>query len=365
MNMNMSTSISTIELLKKLCNSFGPTGAEEGVAALIKEEIADICPEARCDKMGNLIAVMGFGDVNASDRKRIMVSAHMDEVGFMITEIRSSGYLGIDTVGGINSAVLAGRKVTVRTKDGELIAGVIPSKAIHHKDKDDRLKPLSAEKLYIDIGAKDDEEAARYVRIGDFATFDSEFYTFGENGGMLKAKAIDDRMGCAALIETMRALKKNPPVGNIDACFCFTVREEIGRSGAKAAAYALRPHLSLVLETTAVADIADVEPARRVADVGEGVVISVMDRSTIYNKDTVRAAFEIAKKTGVKAQVKRYVSGGNDAGTIHRVAEGINVLAMSVPTRYLHSAACVASLEDYEAQKRLTEEIIRNYTSII
>ena len=357
--------MSSIELLKRVCNVFGPTGAEEGVAALIKEEIGDVCPEARLDKMGNLIAVMRFGDLSAPDRKRIMISAHMDEVGFMITDVRSNGYLGFDTVGGINTAVMAGRKVTVRTKNGDFISGVIASKAIHHKDKDDRLKALSAEKLYIDIGAKDGDEAAEYVRIGDFATFDSEFYTFGEGNGMLKARAIDDRMGCAAMIETMRSLKKQPPKGNIDACFCFTVREEIGRSGAKAAAYALRPHLSLVLETTAIADIADTEAARRVADVGGGVVISLMDRSTIYDRDTVRNALAIAEKTGVKAQVKRYVAGGNDAGTIHRVGEGVKVLAMSVPTRYLHSAACVASLADYESQKALTEQIIREHSSII
>ena len=182
---------------------------------------------------------------------------------------------------------------------------------------------------------------------------------------MLKARAIDDRMGCVAMIETMRSLKSEPPKGNIDVCFCFTVREEIGRSGAKAAAYALRPHLSLVLETTAIADIADTEAARRVADVGGGVVISLMDRSTIYDRDTVRAALAIAEKTGVKAQVKRYVAGGNDAGTIHRVGEGVKVLAMSVPTRYLHSAACVASLADYESQKALTEQIIREHSTII
>ena len=354
--------MSSVELLKRLCDAFGPTGAEEAVAALIKKEIEDVCPTARLDKMGNLIAVMRFGDVSAPDRKRVMISAHMDEVGFMITDVRSSGYLSFGTVGGINTAVMAGRKVTVRTRDGEYISGVIASKAIHHKEKDERLKALSAEKLYIDIGAKDGEEAEKYVRVGDFATFDSEFYTFGE--GMVKGRAIDDRMGCAAMIETMRSLKNNPPEGNIDACFCFTVREEIGRSGAKAAAYALRPHLSLVLETTAVGDIADTEPARRVADVGGGVVISLMDRSTIYDKDVVNAAFEIAGQNDIKVQVKRYVSGGNDAGTIHRVAEGVKVLAMSVPTRYLHSAACVASLADYESQKKLTEQIIRDFKSI-
>ena len=350
--------------LSELCDLFGPSGFEYEVADYIENKIKNICDKYVKDRMGNLICLIRTGDTNAEDRQRVMISAHMDEVGVMITEISDDGLLRFDTVGGINVSVLEGRKLTLASEKGKL-CGMVMSKAIHHIDRKDRDKANKIEKLYIDIGAKDGEEAAEYVRIGDFATFDSEFYTFGEGGGMLKARAIDDRMGCVAMIETMRSLRNDPPKGNLDACFCFTVREEIGRSGAKAAAYALRPQLSLVLETTAIADIADTEAARRVADVGGGVVISLMDRSTIYDRDTVRAALAIAEKTGVKAQVKRYVAGGNDAGTIHRVGEGVKVLAMSVPTRYLHSAACVASLADYESQKALTEQILRNYNSII
>ena len=346
-----------VRLIEKLCQSFGPSGCESDVAAVIRDEIANITDEIRLDRMGNLIARMRFGDLGANNRARIMVSAHMDEVGFMINEIRSGGYLGIGTVGGISDSVLAGRRVTVRTQNGD-ISGVIASKAIHHKDKKERKRSVLCEKLYIDIGARDKEEAEELVRIGDMAVFDSEFYTFGD--GFVKAKALDDRMGCAAMIEAMRALGQKQIQWDMDVYFCFTVREEIGLSGAQTAAYGIRPDAAVVLETTAIADILDVAPSGRVADVGGGVAISVMDRSTIYDKRLLNRALEIADRNGIKAQLKRYVSGGNDAGHIHKVADGARVLAISVPTRYLHSPACVANLSDYEAQKGLLAALIEN-----
>ena len=349
--------MNSFELIKRLCQAFGPTGCEDAVAELVRGEIADVCPDAFTDRMGNVIARMRFGNTSVSSRMKIMVSAHMDEVGFMITEIKSNGYLGIDTVGGISESVLAGRRVSVLSKQGP-INGVIASKAIHHKERKDRNKTTPIDKLYIDIGARDEDEAKQYVDVGDFATFESEFYEFGD--GFLKGKALDDRMGCAAMIEVMHRLYEQPPTHDVDVYFCFTVREEIGLSGAKAAAYRIRPNVAIVLETTAIADIADTPAEKKVADAGGGAAISVMDRATMYNRDLVNYALDLAKANGIKAQVKRYVSGGNDAGTIHKTADGIKTLAISVPTRYLHSPACVAKLEDYTSVGKLCEQIIRD-----
>ena len=344
-------------LIKRLCDLPGPSGREEAVADQIKQEIAPFGADSITDRMGNVIAVMRFSADNGKPRKRIMISAHMDEVGFMITELRGDGTLGISNVGGISDAVLSGRRVKLMSKKG-LINGVIASKAIHLKEKEERAKAPHADKLYIDIGAKDADESAEYAFVGAYAVFDSEYYEFGED--LVKAKALDDRMGCAAMIEMMESLSKDPPKQNLDVCFCFTVREEIGLSGAKAAAYRLRPDLAIVLETTAIADLPDVAPKERVGDVGSGVVVSVMDRSTIYPKEVITAALDVAKREGIAAQVKRYVSGGNDAGTIHKVADGIKTLALSVPTRYLHSPACVASMKDYNSQKQLCEALVRS-----
>lgn len=343
-----------LSLIERLCAAFGPSGREEAVAEQIKKEIAGTGAECITDRMGNLLAVMRASGTDAA-KKRIMVCAHMDEVGFMITEICENGYLRFDSVGGITDAVLSGRRIKLLGKQG-LINGIIASKAIHQKEKDERDKPPHIDKLYIDIGARSAEEAKKHAFVGCFATFDSEFYPFGKD--MVKAKALDDRMGCAAMIEIMHSLADSP-LRDADVAFCFTVREEIGLSGARAAAYRIRPDYAIVLETTAVADLADVAPKERVADVGEGVVVSVMDRSTIYPQELVTLALDVAREQNIKAQVKRYVSGGNDAGNIHKTAEGIKTVALSVPTRYLHSPACVASMEDYNSQKQLCLALIR------
>ena len=350
-----------IELLRELCLAFGPTGCEDEVADLIIARIKDSAQEIRRDLMGNVIAKMSFG--NGDVRKKIMLCAHMDEVGFMVNEIGEDGSIRFANVGGIDPSVLAGRKVTLGDERAESrIAGVIASKAIHHKDKDERGVPVKVKNLYIDIGAKDREECEKYVSIGTFGTFDSEFITFGKDGRTLKSKAIDDRMGCAVMIEIIDSLAENAPDLNLDVYFCFTVREEIGLSGAKTAAEKIAPDYAIVLETTAVGDIADAPEARRVSKLGDGGTLSLMDRSTIYNKELVAFALDVAKKNEIPAQVKKYVSGGNDAGNIHKTGVGVKALALSVPTRYLHSPSCVASLDDYESVIKLTEAMIRNFS---
>lgn len=343
------------QLLRDLSLAFGPTGCEDEVAKLIESKISPLADNVKLDRMGNVVARMTFG--NGS--KKLMVSAHMDEVGFMVTEICEDGYLRFDTVGGINGSVLAGRRISLEGK----VNGLIASKAIHHKSKEDREKVLSAEKLYIDIGASSKEEAQNYAEIGSFATFDSEFVLFGTNERRVKSKALDDRMGCAAMIEVMESLAKDRPNVDLDVYFCFTVREEIGLSGALTAANTISPDFALVLETTAIGDIADTSPEARVADVGSGGVISLMDRSTIYDRAFVEFLLKTAKENDIKAQIKRYVSGGNDAGSIHKTGVGVRTAALSVPTRYLHSPACVASLDDYESLRDLCEAAIRNFDS--
>ncbi len=349
--------MNSLLLIGELCDISGASGDEWRVADYIQSKIQPFCADIERDKMGNIIAKMSFGDPCSDNRRRIMVSAHMDEVGFMINELRSDGTLGFDTVGGISESVMAGRRVRVLGENGTL-AGVIASKAIHHKDKKERQKCTSVDELYIDIGAKDKEQAEKYVLIGDFAVFDSPAYEFGN--GLIKAKALDDRMGCAAAIEMLERFAKCPPSNNIDVYFCFTVREEIGLSGARTAAYRIRPDIAIVLETTAVADIADVPAHKRVATLGEGVCVSFMDRSTLYDRELFALAMTLSSEKSIPAQVKRYVSGGNDAGSIHKTAAGVRALALSVPTRYLHSPACVAMLSDYEAQRDLCAEILEN-----
>ena len=347
-----------IERLRALSLLFGPSGFERAVTDFIEGEIKNICDSYVRDRMGNIIALICTGDADAPDRQRIMLSAHTDEVGFMITEVCDDGLLRFDTVGGINVSVLEGRCVSVGDERG-IVQGLVASKAIHHIDRADRDKPNKIEKLYIDIGARDKEEAERYVRVGSFGTFRSEFYLFGENFEYMKGKALDDRMGCEALLQVMERVYSDRPCGDKDIYFCFTVREEIGLSGAKVAASKIKPHIAIVLESTAIADLPEVDPARRVADVGRGGALSLADRATIYDRELIDKALYIGKEKGIDVQVKRYVSGGNDAGSIHKTGVGVRALALSVPTRYLHSPSCVCALSDFRAVRALTEELVR------
>ena len=347
----------SVSLIQRLSLAFGPSGCEDNVKEIIKELVQPYCDEMITDRLGNLICKMPLGDKEAPDRAKIMIAAHTDEVGFMIDGIRSDGMLTFGCVGGIDPSVLAGRKVYVGNEK-ELLRGVICSKAIHHTEKDEREKPTSVDKLYIDLGFTSREEAQERIDIGDFGTFDSEFYRLGKDGCMIKGKALDDRMGCAAMIEIMKELSEQSPDVNADVYFCFTVREEIGYSGAAAAASRVKPDIAVVLESTAIGDIPETEAHKRVADVGGGVVVSVADRATIYDRETVDRVMNLASESGVRAQIKRYVSGGNDAGKIHKTIDGIKVLALSVPTRYLHSPSCVAALDDYVAARELAKNIV-------
>ncbi len=344
------------ELIRTLCAAFGPTGCEAPVREVILSRVRPLADSIVRDSMGNLICLCRFGA--GEDRQRIMISAHMDEVGMMVTEITEEGYCRFETVGGISIPVLEGRRVTLGDEVNRL-SGVIASKAIHHKKKADRNKPTAMDKLYIDIGASHREEAERYVSVGTMATFDSETYRFGEDGMQIKAKALDDRLGCAVMILTMEALRKNPPEGDVDLYFCFTVREEIGLSGAKVVANRLQPDAALVLECTAVSDLSDVPEHRRVAIQGQGGALSLMDRSTFYDRSFVDFALETAKSQAIPVQVKKFVSGGNDAGSIHQSGRGVKTLALSIPTRYLHSAASVANLNDFRNTTALCEALLR------
>ncbi len=335
-----------IELLAHLSTCFGPTSCEGEVARAIEEELADLPLALQKDAMGNLTAHLQ----GPEGAPRVMLSAHMDEVGFMVTEIDEDGFLRFENLGGIDPRVLCGRNVLIGDEQ-KRVPGVIAAKGIHLQDKDERKKLPGADELYIDVGAKDRADAEALVSLGDFGVFDTPFATFGKDGAYIRGKALDDRLGCALLVELARALVRDPVP--LDVWLCFTVREEIGRSGALVTANRVRPDVAIVLETTAIADIAEVKPSRRVASVGEGGVLSLVDRSTVYDRGLVDLALGCAKRHNIPVQIKRYVSGGNDAAHIQKSGVGVRCLALSAATRYLHAPVSVAARADYEAMRAL------------
>ncbi|MBO7376947.1 MAG: hypothetical protein J6V01_07595, partial [Clostridia bacterium] len=339
-----------IKLLKRLCEISGPTGSEERVREKIERRLRASGFEPQGDRCGNLILkIPGSGDgYDAENPVRVMVSAHMDEVGVIINDITGEGYLKFACLGGIDPRVLCGRTVVISGKDGD-VKGVISAKAVHHLSRDERSKTTQLSSMYIDIGAASADDAKKYVSVGDSGTFDSEFILFGENDAYIKSKAIDDRLGCAVIILTAEKLMREKTELPFDLYCCFTVREEIGKTGARMVASAIDPDHAVILESTAIGDLPDVDQNCRVASVGSGGVISLLDRLTIYDRDMVDGCLRIAGDAGIPVQVKKYVSGGNDAGSVHKTGPGVRCLAISAPVRYLHASCSVAAVSDYRA----------------
>ncbi len=210
---------------------------------------------------------------------------------------------------------------------------------------EEKTKIPDKDSLFIDIGATSKKDAEQYVEVGDTAVFDSDWVEFGDN--KIKAKALDDRAGCAIAIEL---IKSDLP---FDAWFSFSVQEEVGLRGAKAAAYNVNPDFAIALETTTACDIADTPEHSTVCCLNKGAVVSFMDSSTIYEKSLFDCAFEVAKEKSAKIQVKRGTTGGNDAGAIHLTRDGVRTLTLSVPCRYLHSAECVIDKRDVKSVKTI------------
>ena len=338
-----------IELLEKLCQAFGPTSCEYDVADVICKQLEGKYDEHTVDFIGDhVFRIKGKTD------KKLMLSAHMDEVGLMISGIDEHGYLHFQPVGGFDVKVLCGRKLFVGHYGKEKISGLIASKAIHQQSAEERGKATPIDKMYIDIGATSKEDAEKYVEVGDYAVFDSDFVKFGD--GMIKGKAVDDRLGCAILCDVIDYIHENKIVPDFDLYFCFTVREEVGRSGALVTANRIRPDMALVLEATAVGDIADTPDHKRVADTGKGPTVSFMDNGTAYLPEMVDFAMGLGEKHNIPCQLKRYVSGGNDAGHIHKSSGGVKTIAVSCPTRYIHSASCVFNSADYDSMYRLARQ---------
>lgn len=321
-----------IELLKQLCLLNGISGREQSVADTIEQLISPYCSCYR-DNLGNLIAEKK-GKNRA--KHKLMISAHMDEVGMIVTDITAEGMLRFSTVGGVDPRVIIGRSVTV----GNGIPGVIGTKAVHMQTAEERGSAVKSDKLYIDIGALDQEEAEKAVRRGDSISFQSEFICFGD--GFIKGKAIDDRFGCALMIEMIRSELA------YDTTFAFCTQEEIGLRGAKVAAHSVNPDIAIVCEATTAADVAGVSGEKKVCTLGKGAVVTFMDKRTVYDQTLYRLAFDLAAEKGIPCQTKTMVAGGNDAGVIHTSRGGVRTLAVSIPCRYLHSPSCVIKREDMD-----------------
>ena len=335
-----------VEILKRLTEARGVTGNENDVRQIIIELTSQLDDEVFVDKIGNVIVKKKGkqGQVN----KKIMLDAHMDEVGFIISSISDNGMLKFRLVGSIDPRILVSKRVLIGKN---AVPGVIGIKAIHLQEPDERNNAVQQKQMYIDIGVKSKDEAEKVVKLGDYAAFDSRFIFFGDN--KVKAKSLDDRVGCGVLIELLKDSY------DCDIYACFSVQEEIGMRGSEVAAYHVNPDLALIVEGTTCADIPDVPEHIQTTRLGMGPAISFMDHSSIANKNIYNGLIKTAKDHSIPFQIKENVSGSNDAGSIHKSGEGIATVVISVPCRYIHSPASVMDLEDYNNTILLMKEFLK------
>lgn len=327
-------------LVKELCNLPGPSSFEDAVRKFIREKVS--ADEIYTDSMGNLICH------KKGNGKKVMVCAHMDEVGFIITEITDKGFLKFSTLGGIETAVMCSKKVLIGENK---VPGIISAKAIHLQKRSEELVPLKHSDMCIDIGANDKDKAKELVSLGDYAVFDGKYTEFGDN--LVKSKALDDRVGCAVLMELMKEEYDH------DMYFVFTVQEEVGVRGATTAAYRIKPDIALVLEGTTCSDVYKSKPHNQVTNLGGGAVMTAMDGAAISDKNYFDYITDIAKKNNISLQLKRTTRGGTDARAIQQSGVGVKTAVLAVPCRYLHSPVSVMNKNDIESVYKLAKAVLQ------
>lgn len=323
-----------VNTLKTLCALPGVSSFEDEVRSYIRARVEPYADSIRVDAMGNLIV---FKKGEKSTGNRLMLCAHMDEVGLMVRSVTEDGYLKFSCVGGIDRRVLLGKAVVLGPGK---VPGIIGLKAIHMTTPEERRNVPKLEDYYIDIGATDREEALKLVSEGDCGVFAGDVVEFGR--GMLKAKAIDDRVGCAVLV---KLLEEPLPM---DCTFVFTVQEEVGTRGAFGAAFSVTPEIALVIEGTTAADNPALDERCQVCWPGRGPVLSWMDGGAIYDRALFELLRDLAEKNGIPWQMKHYLAGGTDASAIQKTKAGVRVTGISAAVRYLHAPSSVASISDME-----------------
>jgi endoglucanase len=343
-------SLKLIEVLKKLSNTNGVTGREDHVRNLLKEFLKPSVNEIKEDKLGNLIAFKK----GKKDYPTVMIAAHMDEVGLMIKNIKKKGFLQFTKIGGLDDRIILAQKVIVHTDKGP-ISGVVGSKPIHIQNEEEKKKAIDANKLFIDVGANDKEEAVKMgVQVGDVVSFDTKFSQMATK--VVLGKAFDNRVGCTVMIETMKRLKK------ID-CNVYavgTIQEEVGLRGATIAAFQIKPDLGIALDVSVSGDTPGVIEGEAPAKMGKGPVITVADAGLISHPRVLRLIVDSAKQEKIEYQLETGIRGSTDAARIALSREGVPCGVISVPARYIHSPAAVVNLDDIVNAVELVVSTINN-----
>jgi endoglucanase len=332
------------ETLEKLSNATGVAGREEEVRNLMKKFLKPYVDEVKEDKLGNVIGIKR-GEKNAP---KVMLAAHMDEIGLLIKTISKEGFLQFAKIGGIDDRILLAQNVIVYTEKGP-IHGIIGSKPPHIQKEEERKKVPTFDELFIDIGAESQEEAKKMgVRIGDPVVFDIKFVRTWKN--IVIGKAFDDRVGCAVMIEAMKLLEKTK-------CTVYavgTVQEEVGLRGATTAAFGIYPDVGIALDVTIAGDVPGVKEVEAPIKLRKGPSLTVADYGLITHPKVLRLLVDAAEENKIPYQLETGLPGSTDAARISLTREGVPSGVISIPTRYIHGPSALLSLEDAENAAKLT-----------
>jgi len=343
----------SLDLMKRMMEAFGPSGFEREVNALCKEYMEPYADEVMVDKLGTVT----FVAKGESERPRLLLAGHTDEIGFIVSSISKEGYLTFNALGGWWSQVLLGQRVLIRSNKG-YVDGVIASKPPHILPAEERKKVVERHQMFIDVGATSKEEVEEVgIKIGDPAVPWSPFKII-RDGKVAMGKAFDDRIGAFILMEAIRRIKEQGiehPNTVYGAC---TVQEEVGLRGAQTTAHLVDPDAGIALEVDIAGDVPGIKPHEAVTKMGEGPGLLTWDRSMIPNQPFKEYVMETAKQAQIPLQLSQ-ISGGTDAGRIHLNRGGCPSVVLSVPTRHIHSHVGFLSLKDTENAIRLTLELIK------
>jgi putative aminopeptidase FrvX len=354
-----------LTFLEELTNSFGPTGFEKDPARIVKKYVSQYSDSISNDKLGSLL----FTKKGKSDTPKILLPGHIDEVGFMVSSVNKQGYMTFNPLGGWFDQVLLGQRVKIRTSKG-IIPGVISAKPPHLLPQEERSKVVVKEKMFIDIGASNEEEAKEMgIRIGNpimpdstFSSFTKKVYRDGKRKGtdtIAIGKAFDDRIGTFIAAEVVRMLHEKKIQHPNTVIGAATTQEEVGLRGARTTAHVVDPDVCLTLEVDIAGDVPGIEPSEAPTKMGFGPSITTYDSSMIPNQELLEYVIDIADANKIPYQLSQIARGGTDAGIIHISNAGCPSLVVGVPTRHIHSHAGLLSLTDAENAVKLLVEVIR------
>lgn len=358
----------SINVLKKMTESFGPSGFERETARIIKEFMEPYSDEILTDKLGSVV----FISKGESERPHVLLAGHIDEVGFVVSGIdEKTGFLSFNPLGGWWDQVLLSQRVVVRTEKGDLY-GVIAAKPPHLLTDEEKQKPVSKRNMYIDIGVTSGEEAVKAgVKIGDPVVPWSPFMLIN-NGKVAMGKAFDDRIGAFVMMETIRRIKEDKIRHPNTVYGAATVQEEVGARGAQTVAHIVDPDVALVIEVDIAGDVPGIKPIEAPTKMGKGPSLCTYDSSMIPNQPLKEFVIKVAKEANIPLQLSQIARGGTDAGRIHMSRAGCPSVVLGIPTRHIHSHVGLLSLEDVENAiklmielvKRLDEETVKSFTAI-